>query len=54
MGDLLIAYDTNYHLPEISPLVKLCTKSRLFNGHNSNKTEIDQVFKTEKAIATPN
>lgn len=40
MADSLLAYDKNIYSIELSPILKACTKSRLFNGTNLSEGEL--------------
>lgn len=47
-GDTLIAYDESMYHPELSPVVRACTYSRLYDGHNDFS---EKIIEEEACIA---
>lgn len=52
VGDLFLVYNPTFHKPSISQMVKYCTKSRLFNPYDNTKTDVIEMLRAEKNIAT--
>jgi hypothetical protein len=42
LGDCLLMFDKTKYQPNISPVVRACTKSRLFDGNNCSEQELAQ------------
>jgi hypothetical protein len=52
LGDLAIAYDSRSYRPSISPLVKACTESRMFDYFSPSDDTERSVLQAEYAITT--